>query len=192
MAVQSDDNINLETLPASELKRKHWKYVGYRGFCEFVTSDDDFFILRRFSQLTARVLLALQDELTELESQLSILETQLSSRSAPDMHNGSFREETSQTRLDIIQEIDKKLRAYSQPFSTKGLLKSLTHAKMNSSFSIQSFVLALAFLGRTLPASRTGFTTIPTPFTPRRRSTSTTLEICSPWFRNSRHRSVSS
>lgn len=99
---------------SSELNRKPWKYVGYRGFCEFVTSDNDFFVLRRFSELTARVLLALQDELSELESQLSILESQLSSISAPDVHNGSFREETSETRLNLIHEIDKKLRSYSQ------------------------------------------------------------------------------
>jgi hypothetical protein len=90
-----------------------WKHVGYRGFCEFVASDHDFFLLRRFGKLSARVLLALQDELSELEDQLHVLEEQLSDPTAIDIHNGSFREETSDTRLNLIREIDKKLRAYS-------------------------------------------------------------------------------
>lgn len=88
--------------------------MGYRGFSEFVASHDNFFILRRFGTLTARVLLSLQDELVELEGQLETLENHLSSAGAPDIHNGSFREETQQARVDLIREIDGKLRAYSE------------------------------------------------------------------------------
>jgi hypothetical protein len=53
--------------------RKPWKYAGYRDFASFVASDDSFFVLRRFSTLSARVLLALQDELVELEDQLNTI-----------------------------------------------------------------------------------------------------------------------
>lgn len=95
-------------------KKQPWKYVGYRGFCRFLVSDNDFFTLRRFSELTARVLLALQDELCELEDQLQSLEEEMSSESAPNYHNGSFRQETSPIRLDLIQEIDRKLRHYNE------------------------------------------------------------------------------
>jgi hypothetical protein len=95
-------------------RNKPWKNIGYRGFCEFVDSDHDFFVLRRFGSLSVRVLLALQDELCELELQLQILERRLSDPTAEDVHNGSFREETSECRLSLIREIDKKLRAYSK------------------------------------------------------------------------------
>ncbi|ERF68124.1 hypothetical protein EPUS_06935 [Endocarpon pusillum Z07020] len=107
-------NMKEESVTSHDRSEKPWKYIGYRGFCDFVASDNDFFILRRFSALTARLLLILQDELVELETQLSVLESRLSEKLAPDVHNGSFRQETQKTRLDLIREIDKKLRAYNE------------------------------------------------------------------------------
>ncbi|KAF1850419.1 uncharacterized protein K460DRAFT_327258 [Cucurbitaria berberidis CBS 394.84] len=95
-------------------ERRPWKYVGYRGFCEFVDSDHDFFLLRRFGNLSVRILLALQDELCELEAQLQVLEDLLSDPAAEDIHNGSFREETSEARLALIREIDRKLRSFNE------------------------------------------------------------------------------
>ncbi|KAH0556095.1 hypothetical protein GP486_005971 [Trichoglossum hirsutum] len=118
MSKSTDDEIMLDEISPQDMRKKPWKYIGYRKFCEFVTSDNDFFILRRFSELTARVLLALQDELSELESQLQILENHLSQKSAPDVHNGSFRQETQETRLQLICKINMKLRAYSQSAAT--------------------------------------------------------------------------
>jgi len=109
--------------------KKPWKYVGYRGFCEFIASDDDFFVLRRFSALTSRVLLALQDELVELETQLSFLESRLSDQSAPDVHNGSFRQETQSSRLKLVREIDNKLRAYSISHNSMDQLSMLTELR---------------------------------------------------------------
>jgi hypothetical protein len=106
-------SVEQESVTSHDRSKKPWKYIGYRGFCDFVASDNDFFILRRFSALTTRVLLALQDELVELETQLSVLESQLSEKLAPDVHNGSFRQETQKRRLDLIRGIDGKLRAYS-------------------------------------------------------------------------------
>jgi hypothetical protein len=106
-----------KTLPVysnSEQQKKPWKHIGYRGFTSFITSDNDFFILRRFSTLTARVLLSLQDELSELEEQLTVIDARLSDPLAEDIHNGSFREETSETRLELIREVDRKLRSYSK------------------------------------------------------------------------------
>ena len=103
-----------DSVTESDRESQPWKYIGYCGFCRFIASDDDFFIFRKFSNLTARVLLALQDELSELESQLQQIDTQLSLVSAANVHNGSFRQESSQPRLDLIREIDLKLRAYNE------------------------------------------------------------------------------
>jgi len=98
---------------SAEFRAKQWEYVGYRGFCNFLSSDNDFLILRRFGVLSIRVLLALQDELVELEEQLQTLENQLTSFDAPDYHNGSFRQETEECRCELIREIASKLRSYS-------------------------------------------------------------------------------
>lgn len=69
MATQDSMRSNLP----SDYHKKPWKYAGYRDFSSFVASDNNFFILRRFSTLSARVLLALQDELVELEDQLNVI-----------------------------------------------------------------------------------------------------------------------
>ena len=92
---------------------KPWKHIGYRGYCDFLETDTELLILRRFGALSTRVLLALQDELVELESQLDRLEDTLARSDGPDWHNGSFRQETNETRLVLVREIDSKLRAYS-------------------------------------------------------------------------------
>ena len=101
-------------LHPDERRNKAWKYVGYQGFTEFVASDTDFFILRRFDQLAARTLLMRQDELVELEGQLSVLETSLRNPRDPGVHNGSFREETQEARLNLVKTIDVKLQVYCQ------------------------------------------------------------------------------
>ncbi len=100
-----------------DVDRKAWKYAGYRSFCEFVSSDEDFFVLRRFGTLSARVLLDLQDQLARLEEKLEATEQQLRQRDIPDVHNGSFRRETQTERKEIISEAQRVLREYSKCLS---------------------------------------------------------------------------
>lgn len=95
-------------------QRKPWKYVGYPGFSEFIVSDHDFFMLRAFSKITARVLLMLQDEIVQLETNLEDLDAKLSAEAATDVHNGSFREETSEESKGILREMAGKLRDYNE------------------------------------------------------------------------------
>lgn len=100
-----------------DYNRKQWKYSGYRGFCDFAASDNDFVLLRRFSKLATRSLLALQDEIVELEDQLGRLEDQLMQSAGPDIHHGSFRQETQDVRVELIKEIQEKLRVYCEHLS---------------------------------------------------------------------------
>jgi hypothetical protein len=102
-----------EELSADVLAQKPWKYLGYRAFCDLVASDNSLLIVRHFSVLTARVLLSLQDALTQDEERLEKLERQLAAKDAADVHNGSFRQESQQKRKELLQEIDGKPRKYS-------------------------------------------------------------------------------
>lgn len=98
----------------ADIDAKAWKYLGYQSFSAFVASDNDFFVLRRFGALSARVLLALQDELSRLEEQLEALEMRVREKDAPDIHNGSFRQETQDDRQALVREAQRLLREYSQ------------------------------------------------------------------------------
>ena len=101
----------------ADIDEKPWKYIGYRSFASFVASDNDFFVLRRFSALSARVLLGLQDQLSRLEENLEVLEGRAREKVAPDIHNGSFRQETQEDREDLICQAQRLLREYSQSWS---------------------------------------------------------------------------
>lgn len=112
-------NSTEEQLPSDYIQRQ-WKYVGYKGFSEFLASDPDFDIFRRFGAIGVRAILALQDELVELEAQLDEFEKPLMQVDECKVHNGTFREETQEVRLAIMSEIQTKLRVYctsSQPQS---------------------------------------------------------------------------
>ena len=101
-------------LNEADIQEKPWKYIGYQSFSAFVASDNDFFILRKFGALSARVLLGLQDQLTCLEQDLNELEKNTREKSAPDVHNGSFRQETQEGRQVLVCHAQRLLRQYSQ------------------------------------------------------------------------------
>ena len=99
-----------------------WKYVGYRVFAKWMASEQTFFIVRRFGALNTRVILALQDEIVELEQQLNHLDEDYSRKDANEnhTHNGSFRFDGFEDRRNLIQDIlPEKLAKYSRTYSMK-------------------------------------------------------------------------
>lgn len=108
---------------------------GYPSLASFIGSDKDFFIFRRFSTLSARNLLYLQDELLELETRLRDIDLKESLRGTQqDLWNlHSRREDSNQARKTLMKEIRIKLQEYSMlvhylkgPFT---VLTSSTHSK---------------------------------------------------------------
>jgi hypothetical protein len=99
-------------LSVKEVQKKPWKYIGYKVFSQWIGSDADFFVLRRFDSLNARVILALQWELCALERKLNELDIIHSAPDAPDVHNGSFKWDDPD-RTELIGNIHKKLKEYS-------------------------------------------------------------------------------
>lgn len=108
-------HVSRQTDPPGEEEyyRKPWKYLGYRGYSEFISSDKSALIFRRFGTLNARVLLLLQDQISQLETKLKALDTQHSKKSARDIHNGSFRMEEVPQRTELLLEIHGKLKEYN-------------------------------------------------------------------------------
>lgn len=84
-----------------ELQTKPWKYIGYQGFSEWMASDDDFFIIRRFGSLAARVILSLQWRITKLENELCRLDSARGLEANDDLDNGSFEKDDDKRRCCI-------------------------------------------------------------------------------------------
>jgi len=99
-------------LTKEEVEKKPWKYIGYKGYSDFIASENDFYILRRFASLNARVALSFQDQISVLEEQLDDLDNHCSRRDAEDLHNGSFRDDREE-RTALVEKIYEKLTKYS-------------------------------------------------------------------------------
>jgi hypothetical protein len=97
-----------------ELRDHPWKYLGYRAFARWAASSKAFLIIRQFSTLNARVLLALQDDISLLEEQLDLLERSYSRPGPEDDDNGSFRRDTHIERKVLMEKIQVALEKYSK------------------------------------------------------------------------------
>jgi hypothetical protein len=106
-----------DQIPVHEIYQMPWKYLGYKEYSKFIASDDELFLLRRFRTLNVRIALALQDNLSKLESQLAEIDRHCSQREAVPINNGSFREETQESRKVLLNDIQQKLKEYSKTSS---------------------------------------------------------------------------
>lgn len=77
--------------------------------CKWMASDDDFFVLRRFGELSARVLLRLQNEIVMLEERLQRMD-----RDCVEMglDNGTFRNDPIWERRQLLDELTWRLEQY--------------------------------------------------------------------------------
>lgn len=96
-----------------ELQKQPWRYIGYKGFSEWAASDSDFFVIRRFDTLAARIILFLQWRISSLESDLDKLDWARMFESDPPVDNGSFSNDDHERR-GKIETIYKDLKDYCE------------------------------------------------------------------------------
>ena len=97
---------------ADDIARKPWKYIGTKGYSEFLASEGDLLVFRRFGALNARILLALQDEISKLEEDLDEMDTFYGDKDGEDYNNGTFRDDMPD-RADLLNHLREKLYEYS-------------------------------------------------------------------------------
>ncbi|KAI3325317.1 hypothetical protein HD806DRAFT_492635 [Xylariaceae sp. AK1471] len=101
-----------EPLP-EDVQKRPWKYIGYRRYAQFLSSDDDLLIFRRFGALNARVGLMLQDKVTVLEQRLDKLDEAYSERNSDPINNGTLRDDMDDRSL-LMEEISDQLDRYNK------------------------------------------------------------------------------
>jgi len=95
-----------------DVDEKPWKYIGYKGYTEFLASENDFLVFRRFGSASTRVSLMLQHQVSVLEWKLDRLDRRYSGKAAADVNNGSFRHDEDD-RAKVLEELRLKLLQYS-------------------------------------------------------------------------------
>ena len=77
--------------------------------CKWTASDDDFFVLRRFGELSARVLLRLQNRIVILEEHLQDMDQVCVEKG---LNNGTFRDDPIWQRQQLLDELTSRLEQY--------------------------------------------------------------------------------
>ncbi|MCJ1475852.1 hypothetical protein MMC13_004516 [Lambiella insularis] len=98
-------------LPYRTGNEKNWCFKGYPAFSEWMASDNDLFIVRRFGTLSARVALMLQDRISRLSEELDKVDKECQNRC---LHNGDFRGDESVFRQELLERIAVNLERYNQ------------------------------------------------------------------------------
>ena len=96
-----------------EIRSKNWMYVGYRGASQWMASDNDFFVVRRFATLNTRMLLTKQTQIYKLEQQLNDLEKPWHDIHSVKDHDNSTVMNDIYERERILENLWKKLKDYS-------------------------------------------------------------------------------
>lgn len=98
-------------ITTDDIHRQPWKYIGYRGYARFISSDSDFLIFRSFRDLSARLALRLQDRVSELEMKLAELDDSHSRKESVPTNNGTLRGKKDD-RESVLDEINIALDRY--------------------------------------------------------------------------------
>ena len=107
----------MPSMPISdEIRKNNCMYVGYRGASQWMSSDNDFFVARRFATLNTRVLLTKQAQIYELNRQLDKLEKpwhDIHSAKAYNIDNSAVVGDHCSERGRILDRLWKALKDYS-------------------------------------------------------------------------------
>ncbi|KAL9613055.1 MAG: hypothetical protein Q9167_002401 [Letrouitia subvulpina] len=103
-----------------------------------MASDDDFFVLRRFGKLGARVALLMQNRIVQLEEEL--LKEDEESRNRGD-HSGSFRNDPREQRNKILEELLGRMERYRLSLRLIDIEVSLPSNQTGAYTSIERFIL---------------------------------------------------
>lgn len=123
----------MSTVSQNQRQTSPERYVGYPGLVSHMTETQNL-IFRRFDDLHVRLLLYLQDQISQLETQLRTLDEQNIAENG--IHNGTFREDVDIERVDTMEklricvaEYDTMILAFSKMQESKASEKSVARLK---------------------------------------------------------------
>ncbi|KAK9782859.1 putative DUF6594 domain-containing protein [Seiridium cardinale] len=125
-------------LTEADILLKPWKYVGYKAYAEFISSDDDFFLVRKFGALNARIALVLQDNIVQLEERLHNLDQKNSRKESDDVNNGTIRNDI-QSRAELMEDIEKALGRYNNFLIQLSKVKTFAKAPRRNVTSVRNW-----------------------------------------------------
>lgn len=124
-----------------QLRKRPWQYLGYPALCDWSASDNDLFVLRRFKALNTRVLLRMQDSISQLEEELIEIDAENSQMGSSPVNNGSFRNEMVERREEILTEAGSKLKEYNEYLINYSNIRSRPQADEHAISNVNNWLL---------------------------------------------------
>ncbi|KAI0125318.1 hypothetical protein BJ170DRAFT_727234 [Xylariales sp. AK1849] len=108
---------------------KPWRDEGYPAFSQWMSSSEDFLVLRRFGHLNARVLLLMQDRIIQLEESLADIDA--IARQSPDemADSSSLRDDPQVERTRVLDRLIVMLKNYNEYLATYSQVKGWRSAQ---------------------------------------------------------------
>jgi hypothetical protein len=115
-------SLSMSTTSAISLEKKMrsnepWKYEGYQEFSQWMASDDDLFVFRRFASVNARIILWMQHQIVQKEDRLEELhKIVINGRSENHWRNDSFGWDAinHSERDNLMRELSSLVLHYSK------------------------------------------------------------------------------
>jgi hypothetical protein len=105
-------------------RQESWQLDGYPGLTHWISGSNDFFVVRKFSQLGARAVLLLQDDLTRLEESVSAMEKYSKGRPNGKGGTGSFRIDMKEASSGNPRDKARGLKEYYELLNLFSAIKS--------------------------------------------------------------------
>ncbi|MCJ1483705.1 hypothetical protein MMC06_003873 [Schaereria dolodes] len=135
----------IKQVTIAEQDKQPWRYLGYPALSTFMASDDDFFVVRKFGTVCARVILMLQDRIVILTEELEKEDNECRQLG---LDNGTLRHDPRPRRQQILEELAWRLEHYnrfildhselkSRPDASKHQMRNLANWMYNNDRAIQ-------------------------------------------------------
>lgn len=130
------------TLSAKERRGKAHEYEGYDEFSKWMASDDDCFIIRRFEKLNARVILYMQERISQIEQRLIQIHEGNAHPSNEKRRNDSIRWDArnEQERDRLMRDLTGLLHHYNQYIETFSKIRARPQAEDRQIRNLEQFV----------------------------------------------------
>lgn len=122
LTTPGSEPVQHQPISFDEWRSKPWKYKGYPAFSKWMASSNDFFLVRRFGSLNARVLLFMQNRVAEQEEALCAIDTRAQQSTDDQGNSGSLRNDPQQDRTQALEELVPLLKEYSKISVQFGML----------------------------------------------------------------------
>nr|KAK5443051.1 hypothetical protein LTR18_005728 [Exophiala xenobiotica] len=148
VTVVSSQTSQQQTFSDDEKRKWGFKFSGYPAFARWMGTSEDFFLIRRFGDLNARVLLAMQDDIMQLEERLQAIDKRYedaffdkaTQKPLTPSRNDTLRCDPDPERKKILGKLKTMLKEYNECVIAFSDMKARTTANERQIANLENYL----------------------------------------------------